>query len=175
LKSGVGAGKVINFAYLSSQVSFARLARFGRFGGGGNAENRFFTSAPKKDFNGFWGKLEYFLTGGNIGKFHYNIDGKVTGFAPIGGSPDFIGGPLKKGDKAIKLGKYLLNPKAYHAIKKTFLLKIGLTNFAHIVGKNPDISFKGLKIILVGPKLSPYAGKTYETGLNIIDFIKLFE
>jgi hypothetical protein len=32
LTGGVGAGKVINFAYLSSQVSFARLARFGDLG-----------------------------------------------------------------------------------------------------------------------------------------------
>lgn len=90
--------------------------------------------------------------------------------------PDMLGGPLRKGDKAIKLGKYLLNDRAWHSVKKTFLSRIGKGKYEKIVGNNPDIDFKGLKIVLKASKNSPYVGKTYETSFTVIEFIEfLFE
>lgn len=50
--------------------------------------------APKQDFSGFLGKLKYFLTGGYIDGFAYNMKGEVTGIAPITGmapTPGFKG------------------------------------------------------------------------------------
>ena len=92
---------------------------------------------------------------------------------PITGTPpDMLGGPLAKGDKAIKLGKYLLNPKGWHAIKDGFLTQVGRTNFARIVGENPDITFKGTQIFLTGAKFSPYYGKSYGTGITIKEFTR---
>ncbi|WP_321286511.1 hypothetical protein [uncultured Sunxiuqinia sp.] len=41
--------------------------------------------APDQNFSGFWGGAKYFWTGGNIDGYHYNIDGKATGLAPIMG------------------------------------------------------------------------------------------
>jgi hypothetical protein len=131
--------------------------------------------APEQDFRGFWGGVKYFWTGGNIDGYHYNINGKATGFAPIMGMPrSFIGGPLRKGEQAVKLGKYLFNPSAFHAVKKGVLSFANPKNFAHIVGRNPNLMFKGGKIWLTGTKTGGYFGKTYETGMTIADFLKLF-
>jgi RHS repeat-associated protein len=131
--------------------------------------------APSQDFSGFWGGMKYFWTGGNIDGYHYNIDGIATSFSPnMGMPPSFIGGPLRKGEQALKLGKYLFNPTALHAVKKGFLSLVNPKNFSHIVGTNPDLMFKGGKIWLTGTKLGGYYGKSYETGMTIADFLKLF-
>ena len=53
---------------------------------GGGPES-LFSGAPEQDFSGFWGGVRYFWTGGNVDGYHYNIDGKATGFAPIMGTP----------------------------------------------------------------------------------------
>ncbi|MBV6462367.1 MAG: hypothetical protein HJHJAOHD_02516 [Flavobacteriales bacterium] len=106
-----------------------------------------------------------------------NLGNVASGLQPYTGyPPDMLGGPLRKGDKAIKLGKYLLNDRAWHSVKKTFLSRIGKGKYEKIVGNNPDIDFKGLKIVLKASKNSPYVGKTYETSFTVIEFIEfLFE
>ncbi len=42
------------------------------------------------------------------------------------------------------------------------------------IGKNPDLMFKGGKVFLTGAKNSSFYGKSYETGMTIFDFLKLF-
>jgi len=130
---------------------------------------------PKQDFNGVLGIIKYIWTGGNINGYSYNMEGEVTGVAPYTGMPPSImGGPLNKGEKAIKLGKYLFNPKVLHSVKQIVLKTANPSKFAKIVGHNPDIMFKGGKIWLTGAKNSPFYGKSYETTMTIIDFLKLF-
>jgi hypothetical protein len=127
--------------------------------------------APDQDFSGFWGGAKYFWTGGNVDGYHYNIDGKATGLSPIMGMPpSFIGGPLRKGQSAIKLGKYLFNPNYLHTVVKPQVLQ-GAGDFIKVVGHNPDIGLKGTQIILNGAKNGPYVGKSFETGMSILDFI----
>ena len=101
--------------------------------------------------------------------------GNVIGIAPITGTPpSFIGGPLRKGQSALKVGKYLFNPTAFHSVKEGVLAFANPKNFSHIVGSNPDLMFKGGKIWLTGTKTGGYFGKSYETGMTIADFLKLF-
>ena len=127
---------------------------------------------PKQDFKGIWGIIKYIWTGGNINGYSYNMEGEVTGIAPYTGMPPSImGGPLNKGEKAIK---YLFNPKVLHSVKQIVLKTANPSKFAKIVGHNPDIMFKGGKIWLTGAKNSPFYGKSYETTMTIIDFLKLF-
>ncbi|MDP2237042.1 MAG: RHS repeat-associated core domain-containing protein [Bacteroidales bacterium] len=134
-----------------------------------------FDEPQSQDFSGFWGAMNYFLTGGNIDGYHYNMNGIVTGFAPtMGAPPSFIGGQLRKGEQALKLGKYLFNPTALHGVKKGVLSFANPKNFSHIVGTNPDLMFKGGKIWLTGTKNSGHFGKSYETGMTITEFLKLF-
>jgi hypothetical protein len=125
--------------------------------------------APRQDFSGFWGQTNYYWTNGNIGQYHYNSSGQATGYAPVTGAPDFIGGPLRKGQSAIKIGQYLFNPTYFHRVVKANVLN-SAGNFAKVVGENPDIGVKGTQIILNGAKNGPFAGKTLETGLSILDF-----
>ena len=88
--------------------------------------------------------------------------------------PDGLVGLLAEGDKAIKLGKFLLNPKAWHAIKKDYLTHIGPANYAKFVGDNPDITFKGMQIMLTGARTSSFYGKSYPTGMSIKEFVQYF-
>jgi hypothetical protein len=142
---------------------------------GGEYTNSLFTEHNEQDFSGLWGGLKYFWTGGNIDGYHYNLDGQATGLAPMMGMPpSFIGGPLSKGEQALKLGKYLFNPTAFHGIKKGVLSFSNPKTFSHIVGTNPDLMFNGGKIWLTGTKTGGYYGKSYETGMTIADFLKLF-
>jgi hypothetical protein len=46
---------------------------------------------PKEDFRGTWGQIRYFFTGGNIGGYHYGIDGNAVGFSPKIGMPPVLG------------------------------------------------------------------------------------
>lgn len=113
------------------------------------------------------------LNGGrNINDILYGSDGKILGLAPRQGTPGFIGGPLANGDKAIKLGRILLNPKYWHQHKEAFKALVGESKFVKTVGSNPDISFKGTKITLTGARNSPFRGKSYETNYSIADFTK---
>ncbi len=163
--NGVGSG--------NSPVNGNGVGEGGPAGQGGTIS--LLDGAPSQDFGGFWGGVKYFWTGGNIDGYHYNMDGKATGLAPIMGMPpSFIGGPLRKGEQALKLGKYLFNPSAFHAVKKGVLSFANPKSFSHIVGTNPDLMFKGGKIWLTGTKTGGYFGKSYETGMTIADFLKLF-
>lgn len=116
----------------------------------------------------------------HLGKREWNgkyidDDGNVIGTAPITGMPpSFIGGPLRKGQSALKVGKYFFNPTAFHSVKEGVLAFANPKNFSHIVGSNPDLMFKGGKIWLTGTKTGGYFGKSYETGMTIADFLKLF-
>ncbi|MBW8331044.1 MAG: hypothetical protein K0M40_03405 [Prolixibacteraceae bacterium] len=138
-----------------------------------------------------WKYSSSFTSAENIGRNQIGdvINGEtITGFSggmplrdlrsgegdPITGMPSFIGGPLRKGQAALKVGKYLFNPSALHSVKKGVLAFTKPQNFAHIVGDNPDILFKGGKVFLTGAKTSSFYGKSYETSLSIIDFLKLF-
>ena len=144
-------------------------------GAGCDNTKTFCDPAPKQDFTGFWGVLKYFLTGGNIDGYQYDMDGDPTGYAPIMGMPPSIfGGPLRKGQAAIKLGKYLFNPSAFHGVKDGVLAYVNPKNYSHIVGTNPDLMFKGGKIWLTGTKIGGYFGKSYPTEMTIADFLKLF-
>ena len=123
------------------------------------------------DFDGFWGQMKYLWTGGIIGNAWYDRHGDLQGLAPITGTPpNFIGGPLRKGQSAIKIGKYLFNPNYLHTVVKPQVLRRA-GDFAKTVGHNPDIGVNGIQIILTGARNGPYAGKTFETGLSILDFI----
>jgi RHS repeat-associated protein len=141
-----------------------------------SSSKRIYSSAPQsKDFSGFLGKIHFFWTGGNIDGYRYSIDGNAIGYSPIiGEPPGFIGGPLRKGQSAIKLGKYLFNPTAFHIIKQEVLIIAKPQNFTKIVGSNPDFMFKGGTIWLTGTKNGGYFGKSYDTGMKILDFIELF-
>ena len=129
--------------------------------------------APEKtdSYEGTWGFISWIWTGGIENGGRYDSDGNLIGLAPITGMPpDIIGGPMRKGQTAIKTGKYLFNPGHLHKVIKPQVLK-SAGNFAKVVGKNPDITIKGTQIVLKGAKNGPYAGKTFETGLKITDFI----
>jgi len=134
-----------------------------------------FAPPHTNSFDGFWGGLYYLWSGGNENGGRYNWEGDFVGVPPIiGVPPDVIGGPLRKGKAAIKLGNYLFNPTAFHSVKKGVLTFVNPKNFAHIVGTNPDLMFKGGKIWLTGTKTGGYFGKSYETGMKIADFLSLF-
>ncbi len=60
----------------------------------------------------------------------------------------------------------------HRVIKSNILTAAGKGSFSKIVGTNPDISVISGKIILQGAKDSPFKGKTFNTGLNAIDFLK---
>lgn len=131
--------------------------------------------SKKQDFSGFWGTVGFIWNGGNVDGVKYNWDGEPIGISPImGEAPDFIGGPLRKGEQALKLGKYLFNPSAFHNIKKVVIAFANPKTFSHIVGSNPDLMFKGGKIWLTGTKTGGYFGKSYETSMTITEFLKLF-
>lgn len=131
-------------------------------------------NAPKLDpITDALGIADYYINGRRVGNIIYDINGNPvrTDFSSYG-SPDLIGGPLAKGDKAIKLGRVLLNPKLWHSKKSAFKTLIGESNFVRHVGANPDISFKGTKIILTGAAKGPFHGRNYVTNYSITDFIK---
>jgi len=164
-KSSFGGLNDLNFE------SYAVATVFGNTSNNGD----YLSFAPEQDLSGFGGALKYFWTGGNIDGYHYNSRGNAVGLAPITGMPpSFIGGPLRKGQSAIKLGKYLFNPTAFHGVKKSVLMFANPKSFSHVVGTNPDLLFKGGKIWLTGTKTGGYYRKSYETGMKIADFLSLF-
>jgi hypothetical protein len=125
--------------------------------------------------DGFWEKTIDFLSGGRSYEgFPIGNDGRISGIPLNIGTPSFVGGPLRKGQKAISIGKHLFNPTALHSVKKGVLAFVNPKNFSHIVGDNPDLMFKGGKIWLTGTKTGGYFGKSYETGLTMSDFLRLF-
>jgi hypothetical protein len=126
--------------------------------------------AKREAVSVFFGNLSYYWSGGYENGITYDRQGYPYAYASLMGAPDLIGGPLAKGDKAIKLGKNLLNPKLWHTNKEAFLTQIGRQNFSRIVGNNPNISFKGNKIILTGVR--DFKGKNYSTDFSIKEFIK---
>jgi RHS repeat-associated protein len=121
-----------------------------------------------------FGALEYFWTGGNENGIHYDRQGRPMYRVTMGTAPELLGGPLRRGQQAIKLGKYLFNPTAFHVVKQDFLKVVGSKQFAHVVGHNPDITFKGTQVFLIGAKNGPFFGKSFETSFSIFDFIKFF-
>jgi len=96
---------------------------------------------------------------------------KTKSMVVTGMPPDIIGGPLKNGAKAYNIGKYVFNSRYLHRIFKPKVLEMA-GKYAKVVGDNPDIEIKGAKILLKGTKNSPFAGKVYDTGLNLFDLIK---
>ena len=67
-----------------------------------------YEGAPEENFSGFIGGARYFLTGGNIGRYSYNSDGKAIAFAPISGDapcPNFA--KIGKVKDVMKLAKRL--------------------------------------------------------------------
>jgi len=115
--------------------------------------------------------MDFYLNGCVSNGIQYDIQGNPLGFAPIGGtSPDIIGGPLLRGDKIIKLGKYAFNSRFFHRVfKPKILAKVG--NYSKIVGNNPDISVNGISIVLNGAKNGPFKGNSLKTTLTIFDLI----
>jgi RHS repeat-associated protein len=105
------------------------------------------------------------------GPYTVNAEGRISGLIPITGvAPEIIGGPLRKGQQAIRIGKHLFNPTYFHrTVKPDILSKAG--DFVKIVGKNPDVSISGAKIVLKGAKNGPFKGKSFDTGLDLFDFI----
>lgn len=100
-----------------------------RQGGNGRSNSNLFadyTTAPIKDFSGFWGTVSYIWNGGNVDGIKYNWVGEPIGISPIMGvAPDV--GFAKIG----KIGTYaeLINDtkgfkraiEAHHLIEKRFL------------------------------------------------------
>src|SRR5690606_34657505 len=60
----------------------------------------------REPYSGFWGVMEYMWTGGIGNGVQYDREGNILGLAPITGAPYFIGGSLRKGEQALKIGKY---------------------------------------------------------------------
>jgi RHS repeat-associated protein len=117
------------------------------------------------NFDGFWGKVDYYLNGGNVGNGHYGPDGNLRGPALLTGTaPDFSKGKL------IHFGKIAVNAIKFHRVIKPRILKAAkqVFDFTKTVGKNPDVLVEGEKIILKGT--GPFKGKTFDTGLNPKDF-----
>ena len=69
----------------------------------------------------------------------------------------------------LRIGKFIVNAKNFHKVTKPAILKAAGA-FEKIVGKNPDIFIENGKIILRGAKSGPYAGKSFETGLDALKF-----
>ncbi|WP_373400420.1 RHS repeat-associated core domain-containing protein [Algoriphagus halophilus] len=137
-----------------------------------NNNNFLLITFSKRDpYSGFWGYLDYFLNGGISNGVQYDIKGNPLGLAPITGTPpDLIGGPLMRGDKVIKLGKYAFNSRFFHRVfKPKILSKAG--DYSKIVGNNPDISLEGVSIVLKGATNGPFKGKSFKTTLTIFDLI----
>ena len=128
-----------------------------------------FNPPSRAPYDGFWGKAEYIWTNGYEKGWHYDINGNPTGPAPIFGMPpDIIGGPLVKGAKLLRVGKFNFNSKFFHLVFKDKLLS-RVKGFEHIVGENPDIFFNGTRIFLRGRGNLKY--KSFDTGLDFWDYL----
>lgn len=80
-----------------ASAQYDNLPIFGAAGGvGGMPLAHMWENAPKQDYSGFWGKVDYYvLGGGHVDGVSYNIDGNPTGVAPLMGTPDFGKGGLR--------------------------------------------------------------------------------
>ena len=61
--------------------------------------------AARQDYSGFFGHLDYFLSGGIADGYKHNIDGQVIGIAPLMGNPPVPA--FKGGNVVIKGGKFI--------------------------------------------------------------------
>jgi RHS repeat-associated protein len=119
--------------------------------------------AEKQNFTGFWGGLRFILTGGNIGGYHYNMEGNVVGFAPITGIAPTPG--FAKGVKIIQYGGHTLENGTLKILNITKEEgKIGIESLKEAHGLPPD--FHG-NIGIDGSFWSK-AGKYID---NILDYI----
>jgi hypothetical protein len=64
----------------------------------------------------------------------------------------------------------------FHIVIKPNILKDAakIKDFSRIVGTNPDITVIGGKIVLKGAAKGPFAGKSFNTGLNASDFFNKY-
>ncbi len=135
--------------------------------------------------SGFWGWVGYYTFGrtyesGNYSNgnlpvirtiWNVNSDGVVTGVVPLTGTPPI---PTFKGGSLFIKGFKYVDKLSFHKIIKPKILKEArkVQNYVRIVGSNPDVTIVNSKIVLQGAKNSPFAGKTLNTELNVIDFFK---
>jgi hypothetical protein len=119
------------------------------------------------NFDGSWGWLRHFLTGGIVGNGRYDGDGNLIGVAPIMGNPPI---PSFSGGKVIQFGKLVVDATKFHRFIKPNILKAAgkISNFTKVVGKNPDIVIEKGKILLRGT--GPFKNKIFPTGLDVTDF-----
>ncbi len=113
----------------------------------------------------------------NIGNRHwihsetgvaYIIDdhGNIVRPAPTTGIAPSPGGKGKQ--TFIKGVGFVKNNILHHSIKPNILKAVGKRNFAHVVGKNPNVAVENGKIILQGTGAN--SGKVYKTGLDASNF-----
>ena len=120
-------------------------------------------------YTGFWGVVTYIWTGGIENGIKYNFKGEPIGIAPIMGNPPI---PAFKGGSIFIKGFGNVAKNSMHQIKPNIFSTVGRSNFEKIVGSNPNITVVNGKIVLQGVG-DGFKGKTYNTGLNAIDFLKL--
>jgi hypothetical protein len=135
------------------------------------------TEPIEQDFRGLWGGLKYVWTGGNIDGYHYNLEGKATGLAPMMGMPPDIGmGKIVKAPSTIKktivIGEDMFNRVIPYSHKYGFkYFKPRGTNSANWMRNQvqwirQQIQAPGTRIIDIGPKgpapSSPYYMKELE-------------
>jgi hypothetical protein len=79
-----------------------------------------FGKAPQRQsFTGFYGNFEYFMTGGNYGKYHYNMQGRFVGLAPIMGFPPDLNTTGFSWSSIKSVGKALSNWRKLLGLSKT--------------------------------------------------------
>lgn len=88
---------------------------------------------------------------------------------------DRFGNPMASFEADVEVASFLffggvkVGKKVFHKqIKKIILKNSG--NYRKVVGNNPNIVIKNGKIILEGQ--GPYKGKSFETGLDFLDYFK---
>ncbi|UBM59231.1 hypothetical protein LAG90_00980 [Marinilongibacter aquaticus] len=76
-----------------------------------------------------------------------------------------------RSSKLLYFGRIAVNRDVFHnSIKPKILNSSG--NFEKLVGTNPDIKIVSGKIILTGSSRGPFKGKSFNTGLKSMDFLK---
>jgi len=110
---------------VAAEYLHAESDGYSYFGRNGAAEptsyrtKSFSDIAPKRDFSGFWGKVDYFMSGGEAEGWIHNLDGEVTGHSPVAGvGPDVgMGKLLKAAEYGRKMHK-MYNPGSLYRLNK---------------------------------------------------------
>jgi RHS repeat-associated protein len=141
---------------LDEFVITAKKADAWAYGTGGQAFAQFIAS-----FNPFVSLMNAY-SGATSGQDIYGnqMSGGDVIMSAAGGMP---------GGGMIRFGKIAVNANKFHRVIKPSILK-SAGKFQKVVGNNPDIMLDGGKVFLKGT--GPFRGKTFETGLDAINFFE---